>query len=364
MIRKNFLHGAVRLGLVGIGAIMACVGGASTASASLLSDSQLYFDPYSMTTGMYPYQSASLGGSVVFSGSPGREVVGANILPLLADNDYGSFGSYSFSQSDYSVQPNQPDGYAADLSFGTLTATFNSNGPYHVRVNYSDGTSEMNTVFVNSGIGDDPYGGGEAQARRAASPWKKVPAKGADLFIISNGAANDGFINSAAKQLDPENKAGQAGSNVGRASSVDDIVNQIERRKAEIAAAEGQARKIRVVIIGHGYHGSIRLGAPDNARRINNDGAATSTSGTDFGNLIKNDVSSVNLFGCITGGGLAGGRLLQDITNTGVPATAYDNTVGMTDDAWWAYTWATKAPTPGTLALMGMAGVLGMKRRR
>jgi hypothetical protein len=120
------------------------------------------------------------------------------------------------------------------------------------------------------------------------------------------------------------------------------------------------------VPVGRGYEGSIRLGNEGDAaaERINNNGAATSTSGTDFGNAIKNFARSVNLAGCSTGGQGAGGQLLRDIEATGVRATAYTSSVYYGTSKMYIDNWGTKVPTPGSVALLGLAGLTAALRRR
>lgn len=118
--------------------------------------------------------------------------------------------------------------------------------------------------------------------------------------------------------------------------------------------------------VGRGYEGSIRLGNEGDAaaERINNNGAATSTSGTDFGNAIKNFARSVNLAGCSTGGQGAGGQLLRDIEATGVRATAYTSSVYYGTSKMYIDNWGTKVPTPGSVALLALAGLTAALRRR
>lgn len=332
--------------IVGLMAAIVAASVSYRAKGATLSDTQLYFDPASISFNdtNYPVVDLATGGLAQF-GSPGRRVVSANILPMLRDNTYGS--GYSFSPADYLIQPNQLGTYAADLTDGVLTAQFDDDGAYHMRVFYEDGTNEVHSVFVDAGVGD-PYGG--ADANNGSAPWKQVDAKEADLFIISTGANNDGFINSAVSLLGN-------GANTARAGTIQ------QAKDAIMARQQALGRKIKVVIVGHGFQGSIRLGHGDTAERINNSGAANSMSGTDFGNMIKDKVSMINLFGCNTGGGTAGGTLLQDITNTGVMATAYTSTVGLTNTKWYAYSWGTKVPAPGAISLAGL-GMLFMARRR
>lgn len=330
------------LGILGV----AWLAGSSTL-ASPLSDSQLYFDPGSISPHetIYPYLDIASGGLAQF-GSPGRRVVGANILPMLRDNDY--YPGYSYSMADYLIQPNQVGTYAADLTDGLLTAQFQDDGAYHLRVNYEDGSSETHAVYVNAGVGD-PFAGQDRN--NGSAPWKQVDAKQGDLYIISTGAADDGFINSAMNLI-------PAGANRATASTIQ------QAKDAIMARSQALGRKIKVVIVGHGFQGSIRLGHGATAERINNSGAANSMSGTDFGNMIKDKVSMINLFGCNTGGGVAGGQLLADITATGVMATAYTSTVGLTDTKWFAYSWGTKVPSPGSIVLLAAAGGLAIRRRR
>lgn len=314
--------------------------------AAPLSDVDLYFDPASINLqeSYYPVIDLVSGGLAQF-GSPGRLVTGANILPMLNFGDYGT--GYTFSPSDYLIQPNLPGTYSADLTNGFLTAQFIDDGAYHMRVFYEDGSSEVHAVFVDAGVGN-PYGGQDRN--NGSAPWKQVDAKEADLYIISTGAADDGFINSA-NNLIPN------GPNKATASTIQQAKDAIAARSAALG------RKIKVVIIGHGFQGSIRLGHGDTAERINNSGNPNSMSGTDFGNMIKDHVSMINLFGCDTGGGVAGGQLLQDITNTGVMAQAYTSTVGLTNTKWFAYNWGTKVPTPGS-ALIAACGLIMVARRR
>ncbi len=333
--------------IVGALGVVMTVGLAAHALGSPLTDSQLYFDPASipLTATNYPVVDLTTGGLTQF-GSPGRRVVGANILPMLRDNDY--YNGYSFSAADYLIQPNQIGTYAADLTDGVLSARFDDDGAYHMRVFYEDGTNEVQSVFVDAGVGD-PYGGQDRN--NGSAPWKQVDAKAGDLYIISTGAADDGFIN-AARNLIP------AGANRATASTIQQAKDAIMARQMALG------RKIKVVIVGHGFQGSIRLGSGDDAERINNSGDANSMSGTMFGNMIKDKVSMINLFGCNTGGGVAGGQLLADITATGVMATAYTSTVGLTNTKWYAYTWGTKVPTPGWMPLAGIGAVMISRRRR
>lgn len=336
--------------IVGAFAVLSVAALAIQASAAPLSDTQLYFDPASIpfSATNYPVVDLAAGGLAQF-GSPGRRVVGANILPILRDNTYGP--GYSFSPSDYLIQPNQPGTYSADLTDGFLTARFDDDGAYHMRVFYEDGTNEVQSVFVDAGVGD-PYGGQDRN--NGSAPWKAVDAKAGDLYIISTGAANDGFINSAVNLLGN-------GANTARASTIQ------QAKDAIMARQQALGRKIKVVIVGHGFQGSIRLGHDSpttTAERINNSGDANTMNGTDFGNMIKDKVSMINLFGCNTGGGAAGGTLLQDITNTGVMATAYTSTVGLTNTKWYTYTWGTKVPAPGAISLLGLGMLLVARRRR
>jgi hypothetical protein len=342
MSDRNTLHGIVAAG------IAAAV--AAGAGASPLSDADLFFDPATFVGGFHPVHGRSAGGSIDFFAQPGRTLVGANILPILEDNFY--YPGYVYTQNDYTVKPNQPGGYYASMTGGAVSALFESSGIYTVRLNYSDGGSDYHSVFVDAGFGggNDPIAGAEAPVWVA--PWREVPGKQADLYIVSTGANNDGFINAALQNLG-------AGPNVAQASTVQAVRDAIQARSAALGG-----RKIRVAIIGHGYQGSIRLGHGPNAERINNDGAPSSTSGTDFANMIKDWTESVNLFGCNTGGGADGGALLQDIQNAGIDARAYTSTVGMTATRWAAYNWGTKVPAPGAVALAGCAGVLLARRRR
>lgn len=350
MERRIFGRRAIALAMVACGAI------SSAGHAAVLSDSQLFYNPDGFWNGFFPSRSLAQGGQTQFLPSGSRTIVGANVLPTLEDGFYPS--GYSYSQSDYSVQPNQYDSfgmplgrtYRADLTAGVLTTQFDADGLYHVKVNYSDGTSDIHSVFVDTGIGDGFVG---ADAAHGTATTKKVSAKAADLFIVSTGKDNDGFINNAITQLG-------TGDNVKRAATVAEAKAAIEARSRALG------RKISVAIVGHGFQGSIRLGKDGDpaAERINNTGGANTTSGTAFGNMIKDFASSVNLFGCSTGGGVAGGRLLADIQGTGVNATAYTGTVYLSKTEWSVDSWATKVPTPGTTALAAMGLVLVARRRR
>lgn len=319
----------------------------SAASAAPLSDSQLYFDPASLPYAAHAHSELASGDTLNFTSSPGRTIIGANILPTLRDNSY--YPGYGFSQNDYEVQPNLGSGetYSADLTGGVLSATFNTEGLYHVRVNYSDGGSDIRAIFVDGGV----LGAFTGQDRQnITGPTKKTPSKAGDVIYISTGAADDTAMANA-KEL-------YAGQTIVRVSTVDELVSDLETR-SDLAG-----RKLGIVVVGHGFGGSIRLGHGAGAERINNSGNARTTSGTDFANSIKDHASSVNFIGCSTGGTAAGGRLLQDITDAGVPASGYTSTVYLGKANMYLDAWGTKVPTPGTLSLMGLAGMLISRRRR
>lgn len=317
---------------------------AASAGASPLSDSELYFDPASLADGFYPDRDVDPGMSTSWLSAPGRVIAGANILPVLRNNLYDE--NYAYSQSDYESLPNV--GYAADLTAGVLTATFQDEGIYHVRVNYTDGTSDIHAVFVDVGIA-----GKQGQdAPNKTGKTKVTPTKAGDVVYISEGNADDGAMNNAKELF--------AGLTIVRVSSVSEIADDLAVRSGEAG------RKLDAVIVGHGYSGSIRLGKEGDpaAERINNNGDATSTSGADFGGYIRDYASSVNLAGCNTGAGAAGARLLNDIYGAGVSATAYTSTVYYGKTKMYLDATGTKIPAPGGAAVLVMVGLGGARRRR
>ncbi len=329
-------------GAVSAARIVACAGALGVAPVALsspLSDADLYYDPPSLPDGVYPIVDLVAGGQFVFNSTPGRTIVGANILPILKNNVYGP--GYAFSQSDYLHQPNMD--YFADITAGTLTTDFDRTGAYHVRVLYGDNSFEVSAIMVDAGIGNSTSG---TETPISTCPWVEIAQKPGDVYVIADGSANDGFIKNAEKLL-------MGKRIVKNATKVQDIIDAAED------AADDLGRQVRVVVVGHGNSGFQRIGA-DGANPEYLDG----TNGPGLAASIDEFAESINLMGCKVGDGQAGGDLLAGMTRPGLSASAYDKLIGNTSEGWFVKMGATKVPGPGALGLVGLLAIGAARRRR
>ena len=161
-----------------------------TATATLMSDTQIYFDPASIVRNSYEHvylPDLHLNNAVTWE-ELGDPVVDTDILPMLKNGDYGP--DYLYSQSDYFRTPNID--YNAEITVGALTSTFDEGGLYHVRVTRQSGAEAIYAVFAQAGLG-----GGTGKTDKTQN--KPVPE--GDVFIVMDGGGPDDFLDSAYKAL-------------------------------------------------------------------------------------------------------------------------------------------------------------------
>ena len=257
----------------------------STALATPLTDEELYFDPTSVDFDYYPRvildDLAADNNNVWDAGNDW--VVDADILPVLKPGTYPD--GYSFSQDDYYQTPNVD--YFADITDGTLTATFEVPGQYMVRVSRDSGSSQVYTVFAETGLLELP---GHTDK---TGPSREIPGPTGDVVIVATG---DSTLDQAADNITNE------GENVERATGVDDTIQKIKD------AATAAGRKIHVELVGHGAPGMISTNNSNTA-----DGDLIGPDSADiqeFQDAIDEYVDNISLFSCSSAAGEEGDNLL------------------------------------------------------
>jgi hypothetical protein len=291
MLRTIRLGLALALGLVFL---------AAPIHGAVLNDSQIYFDPASITPYTYDRQviDTRTGGyyTQVYTG-----VDGVKVLPFLKDNTYGP--AYSYSQSDYFYTPNTD--YFADLTGSTLTLKFAVPGLFHVELQ-SGSTTKIEAIFASVGFLEDPAGTDKSGAMKAGgfSPT-------ADLFLISD-EPGDAALEDAKKILD---------GNGQETDTMDDTQDIIDKAKAK---SEELGRKIHLELVGHGREGSIRIG-PGN--RINVDDAAKKQELQELQEALDPYVNHITFVSCSTGGGTAGDEFLKILGSSIGKAQAWDKPI-------------------------------------
>ena len=275
----------------------------SSCFAALLSDAQLYFDPATINPDYYTkiyLEDLTVQNTVVWDANSDN-VIDADILPILQEGTYTPFRVYS--QADYYHLPNID--YSADLTAGTLTATFVTPGIYHVRVTRAIAASEIFCVLAESykKIADD------SPSAKKSTKTKKVAMPNADLFVCEN---RDKAIDNSAKALT------NAGRTVKRASNQQDVVDAIKARSKELG------RKIHAELDGHGLGGSISTGVGDDpAHRL----CLANKNVASFQKAIDKYVDHITFQGCSVGKGKDGKRFLQIMADSVGKAGAWNSDV-------------------------------------
>ena len=211
---------------------------ASPAQAALLTDGQLYFDFPSLVDGYYeetylPHLGTE--DAVVWAANA-DPVIDADILPGLKEGIYGP--GHVYSQADYYRVPNVD--YTADLSAGTLTATFSASGPYHVRITRQTGAEAVYAIHAESTpLGDPP---------RKTGGSKKSAVPPGDLFLVSKETGPDDYIDAAYQAL-VHHHGGE------KVEKVDDLADVIDKAKT--------LGKSHIELVGHGGEGKISMGSDE-----------------------------------------------------------------------------------------------------
>ena len=284
----------------------------SSCFAALLSDAQLYFDPATINPDYYTkiyLEDLTVQNTVVWN-AESDNIIDADILPILQEGTYTPFHVYS--QANYYHLPNID--YSADLTAGTLTATFVTSGVYHVRVTRASAASEIFCVLAESykKIADD------SPSAKKSTKTKKVAMPNADLFVCEN---RDKAIDNSAKALT------DAGRTVKRANNQQDVVDAIKARSKELG------RKIHAELDGHGLGGSISTGVGnDPAHRL----CLANKNVASFQKSIDKYVDHITFQGCSVGKGKDGKRFLQIMADSVGKAGAWSSDVYVINGEYFA----------------------------
>jgi len=303
--------------------------------ADLLTDKQLYFDPDSIESDLYPRLTLESTGALSLSSPMPRTIVGVNILPPLRHASYPP--GYSFSQSDYEFQPNVH--YQADLTDGTLTATFNEAGLFSLRVYYDDSSTQTYTTFVDTHLEERGPNRVGATVQIGGAPRGNKPP---DLFIIAN---------------DPDGPRRFSGL---RAAGIplDDIrFAHTPQTAAGLVSVRSMAlnRRINVVFLGHGLAGGFWFG--DENYISNQNYGPNGITPADFGALLAPWTKGAHFWSCSVAAGAVGETFLQEMANqemsfdvsgwTGSVYSPRNGRFGTDRDAGYL-----KVPEPVTLMLL------------
>jgi len=275
---------------------------AATAFCVDLTDPQLYLDPAGLELDFYPIinlPDLSLQNSYIWP-ADGDDIIDADILPILKPGQYPH--GYSYSQSDYLQTPNVD--YFADLTAGTLTATFLTPGLYHIRIIRTSGAQQTYALYAQAFL----KGG---KAGKSGTSKKVDPVPNGDLFLVEQP---DDTMDDSAKVW--ENN----GRTVQRASSKQDVVNKIK------AKSKALGRKIHVELDGHGNKGQISLGTGNDTNH-----QLTLKNVAEFQKSIDDYVNHITFQGCSIGAGKKGKRFLQILADSIGKAGAWDADVTVVD---------------------------------
>ncbi len=266
----------------------------SPAFGELLTDAQLYFDPATLSDGVYPRQTLpdfTVQNTIVWD-AEADPILSTSVLPVLKEGDYGP--DYTYSQSDYYLTPNT--NYSADLTAGTLTATFNAGGLYHVRTIRQSGASATYAILAQGDFGPN-------DADPASGKVQKMPTPPATYYFGSNEGKADTFIDGGTKAIE------NTGKSVTKAATIDALTEAIQKLPQGANHVE---------ILAHGYAGGIWIGN----EQLNADNAAA------FQEAIDPYVSHLTFISCNTGKGVDGKEFL-DILNESLKAEAWTGKVGV-----------------------------------
>jgi hypothetical protein len=324
---------------------MLCMLWPAPSLADYLSDAEMFCDPWTVPTDVYPksYLEYLADENSVAWLAGDDPVVGAQVLPVIRAGTYED--DYIFSQDDYLHQPNVD--YFADLTDGTLTATFLEPGLYHVRLFRDSGLTDIQAVLAQTYIG--------AQCEESGAT-KDIGIPDADLFIVSDSEGDDSYEETSAKVLEAE------GKKIERAGSVQEAWEKIN-------AADPAPKHVELV--GHGNQGYVSLGNGPNpgpsSKVLDSDNAAT------FRDKIKDKVDHLTFLSCNTGGGVAGASLINTLDDGIDTVQAYDSWVDISADrdangkiTGGTYLTSIKGknvPGPATISLFCLGGLALLRRR-
>ncbi|GMV24538.1 MAG: hypothetical protein AMXMBFR58_05690 [Phycisphaerae bacterium] len=324
-------------------ALLAVCGMGAVATADLLSDAQLYFDPASIQPDFYSrllLDDLASQHTITFDAGS-NPVIGANILPMLRPGDY--FPGYSYSQADYFHTPNSD--YYADLTSGSLAASFMQPGLYHIRTYRADGQTDVFAVFAESGFKEK-----DGSPDRSGGEEVLDPVPDADLFIVEK---SDSTIDDSAEVWT------KFGKKVVRVADREAAVKAIETESNRLH------RKIHVELDGHGAPANMSTGA--GVKNIPSK-QVDSTSVKDFCERIRKFCNYLTFQGCSVGQGTEGESFLQTIASAIGTAGAWDSEVTVIDKSGFSVSssakFVIKTPAPGAASLFALTTLFAVRRRR
>lgn len=287
---------------------------APSASGSLLSDAQLFLDPWQVPESVYPsinlvptWDGVNLGNNTFTW--PENDVENVQVVPLLKPfsptDPAGYPAGHVFTQDNFHWKPNEH--YSVDLTSGVATATFHRAGVYHVRID-RPGTVNDQTYAVLF----------EAGMLNGAATGASVAIDGprADLVVVSKPTATDRTLDNAAANAVDDN--GEA--KVRRVDSAGDLVSKIR------TASQNAGRKLHVELVCHGAPGQLWIGD-----------TPVGTGGMTIAELqaaIDKYVNNLSIYACSFAGGEAGQAALQTLADSIGRASGYTVPVSV-HRSWW-----------------------------
>lgn len=307
------MRGLRRLALSFI--LAACINGA--AWAVLLTDAQMFYDPWQVPTANYPiidlrttWDGVNVGNNSVRWGMF-SDVQNVQVLPLLkpypGDDPAVYPPGYVFTQADYEYQPNAH--YWVDLTAGVAEATFVRPGIFHVKLDRVTGPDPEFAVLLDSGLLDGSSSGASV----------KIDGPKADLVVVSSPSTPDSVLDNAAA-----NAADDNGSNkVKRATNTQNCIDQIR------TASQAAGKKIHVELVAHGNEGLFDMGST----RVGGSGMSIA----DFQKAIDDYVNELSIYACNFAAGTAGAAAVDTLAKSIGSAYGFTGYVSVHRSSWWGW---------------------------
>lgn len=288
-----------------------------TAWAVLLTDAQMFYDPWQVPAGNYPvidlrttWDGTQVGNnSVAWPQFP--DVQNVQVLPLLKPHPGPEPAQYPqgyhFTQDDYEYQPNVH--YWVDLTTGTARATFVRPGIFHVKLDRVVDPDPVFAVFVDSGLLDGAASGASV----------KIDGPKADLVVVSSPSTPNKVLDNAAANAADDNGS----KKVKRAGNAQDCIDQIT------VAAQAAGRKIHVELVAHGNQGVFMMGDT----MVGGPGMSMA----DFQKAIDRYVKELSVYACNFAAGTAGAAAVNTLAKSIGSAYGFTGYVSVHRSDWWGW---------------------------